>query len=155
MAKNPINAGNTWLDNLVKSPGYMSFKNFMLKAAVIITVVALLLKYLAHLPGGTMLLICGMGTLGIMFFMMAYEVPEDIVDGGEAPLKQDFWLSRGVLCFTQKIWGWGLAVLDMGLLFRLCHWPGGRTMLVLGLVIFAIALAFKLISRSHRQNIKL
>lgn len=64
----------SWLDNLVRSKGY---KNFMAKlygwgAAVVI--VGALFK-INHWPGGTIMLIIGMGVETIIFFLSAFEPP--------------------------------------------------------------------------------
>lgn len=64
----------SWLDNLVRSKAY---KNFMAKlygwgAAVVI--VGALFK-INHWPGGTLMLIIGMGTEVIIFFLSAFEPP--------------------------------------------------------------------------------
>lgn len=64
----------TWLDNLVRSKGY---KNFMAKlygwgAAVVI--IGALFK-INHWPGGTIMLIIGMGTETVIFFLSAFEPP--------------------------------------------------------------------------------
>lgn len=64
----------SWIDNLVRSKGY---KNFMAKlygwgAAVVI--VGALFK-INHWPGGTVMLIIGMGTEVVIFFLSAFEPP--------------------------------------------------------------------------------
>lgn len=64
----------SWLDNIVRSKGY---KNFMAKlygwgAAVVI--VGALFK-INHWPGGTIMLIIGMGVETIIFFLSAFEPP--------------------------------------------------------------------------------
>lgn len=64
----------SWLDNLVRSKGY---KNFMAKlygwgAAVVI--IGALFK-INHWPGGTTMLIIGMGTETVIFFLSAFEPP--------------------------------------------------------------------------------
>lgn len=64
----------SWLDNLVRSKAY---KNFMAKlygwgAAVVI--VGALFK-INHWPGGSLMLIIGMGTEVIIFFLSAFEPP--------------------------------------------------------------------------------
>lgn len=64
----------SWLDNLVRSKGY---KNFMAKlygwgAAVVI--IGALFK-INHWPGGTIMLIIGMGTETVIFFLSAFEPP--------------------------------------------------------------------------------
>ena len=64
----------SWLDNLVRSKGY---KNFMAKlygwgAAVVI--IGALFK-INHLTGGTIMLIIGMGTETVIFFLSAFEPP--------------------------------------------------------------------------------
>ena len=64
----------SWLDNLVRSKGY---KNFMAKlygwgAAVVI--IGALFK-INHWPGGTIMLIIGMGPETVIFFLSAFEPP--------------------------------------------------------------------------------
>ena len=64
----------SWLDNLVRSKGY---KNFMAKlygwgAAVVIF--GALFK-INHWPGGTVMLIIGMCTETVIFFLSAFEPP--------------------------------------------------------------------------------
>ena len=64
----------SWLDNLVRSKGY---KNFMSKhygwgAAIVI--IGALFK-INHWPGGTLMLIIGMGTETVIFFLSAFEPP--------------------------------------------------------------------------------
>ena len=64
----------SFIDNLVRSNGY---KNFMAKlygwgAAVVI--IGALFK-INHWPGGTIMLIIGMGTETVIFFLSAFEPP--------------------------------------------------------------------------------
>ena len=64
----------SFIDNLVRSKGY---KNFMAKlygwgAAVVI--IGALFK-INHWPGGTIMLIIGMGTETVIFFLSAFEPP--------------------------------------------------------------------------------
>lgn len=146
-----FNNGKSFFDEIVTSPGYAKFKAFMLKACAVVIGAAVIFKYVAHNEMGTMLLTVGMGTLAVIFFMMAFERPqgwhEVTFDDGEAPQNVDFWSSNAMILFTQKLWGWGLSILTIGLLFTLCHWPGVNVMLISGLGTFAIALAFKLLTK--------
>lgn len=64
----------SWLDNLVRSKAY---KNFMAKLygwGAAIVIVGALFK-INHWPGGSLMLIIGMGTEVIIFFLSAFEPP--------------------------------------------------------------------------------
>ena len=145
------------IDNIFSSPGYPRFKRFCLMMSAVCIVVGLALKYLAHNPLGTEALVMGFGVFALFAFLMAYEKPKGLPEEEEETDSQtaemrNIWQSRAMLLFTQKIWGWGLAVLSIGLLFWLNHWPGGILMFPLGLFFTVIALALKLMIKSRREG---
>ena len=146
----------TFFEMLSQQPGYPRFKKVLLLIGAVLSLVGLVLK-LAQVPVGVTGLICGMGILGVTFFMTAYERPAgwpDDEEGDEQPATTDFWQSRGALKFSQKLWGWSLSIVVIALLFWICHWPGWQTLAMVGLPVFAIALALKLMCKSHQPPLR-
>ena len=114
-------------------------KKLALMAAVL-TLVALVLK-LRGLQQGNTLLIVGMGTLSIvaLFLGRLFPCPDE--------------RGHGLWKFAMLLTGFSLAVAIMGLLFKIMHWPGGGTNLIVGIVGLSIsAIAWFLYFRS-RKNI--
>lgn len=152
-------------EKLQELPGYRRFMRLLLYGGLFMSVVGLLLKFVTHTEGGTIMLITGFGTLSVVFFSKAYEMPamhpyDEMYDmeGAEVPndvrrmieesevvnqmggWMQKLAVSHAYRCFVHKILWWGLAVLIIGLLFKICHWPGGFQMLVIGIGSTVIAL---------------
>ena len=76
------------------------------------------------------LYIVGFGTLAIVAFFLGRLFPYPVKDAGAAKEMQ----LQPIWRFAMTLSGYTLAVLLMGALFALMHWPGGKTMLILGLV---------------------
>ena len=112
-------------DNLSQLP---KFRKFMLELAVFgafLTIVGLVLK-LAGVPFNFSLFIVGIGTLAVVAFFLDKIFPYRSSDNSLrlAPI----WN------FAMRLSGYTLAVLLMGLLFVMFHWPGGKMLLIVGLV---------------------
>ena len=127
-----------------KDPQTLSarLRRFMKQVAVmggVLLLVALVLK-LAGVHYNDALLIVGFGTLALVAFLLGYVFPTDAA----APMAQ-------IRDFAMKLLGWSLAVVLMGALFVLMHWPGGKTMLLAGgisLAVAAIAWLFYFVRRN-------
>lgn len=106
-------------------PQLSKLRRFMKQLAVMATVlliVALVLK-LIEVHYSDDLLIVGFGTLAIvaLFLGKIYPAPAD------TPM-QPIWN------FAMRNTGYSLAVLMIGALFALMHWPGSKVMLVAGAI---------------------
>ena len=64
----------SWLDNLVRSKGYKNFMSKLYGWGAAVVVIGALFK-INHWPGGTIMLIIGMGTETVIFFLSAFEPP--------------------------------------------------------------------------------
>lgn len=64
----------SWLDNLVRSKGYKNFMSKLYGWGAAVVIVGALFK-INHWPGGTLMLIIGMGTETVIFFLSAFEPP--------------------------------------------------------------------------------
>ncbi|MBQ0160189.1 MAG: gliding motility protein GldL [Bacteroidales bacterium] len=64
----------SWLDNLVRSKGYKNFMSKLYGWGAAVVIVGALFK-INHWPGGTIMLIIGMGVETIIFFLSAFEPP--------------------------------------------------------------------------------
>ena len=64
----------SWLDNLVRSKGYKNFMSKLYGWGAAIVIIGALFK-INHWPGGTLMLIIGMGTETVIFFLSAFEPP--------------------------------------------------------------------------------
>jgi len=64
----------SWLDNLVRSKGYKNFMSKLYGWGAAVVIIGALFK-INHWPGGTTMLIIGMGTETIIFFLSAFEPP--------------------------------------------------------------------------------
>lgn len=146
----------SFIDKLVNSPGYKSFIKKLLIFALAATIVGLVGQFLFHVESMDTLVIMGMGTLAVNFFLKAYEQPKSLSESREdrnQPVQNvGLWASGAFAKFVQKLYGWGLAVVIVGLLFFLEHWPGWTSMLILGIPTGILAVTFKLISNKARSN---
>ena len=119
----------------------------MLELAVFgafLTIVGLVLK-LAGVPFNFSLFIVGIGTLAVVAFFLDKIFPYRSSDNNLrlAPI----WN------FVMRLSGYTLAVLLMGLLFVMFHWPGGKMLLIIGIgsvVGCAIAWLFFFIQRNKQ-----
>ncbi|MGC6429201.1 MAG: gliding motility protein GldL [Flavobacteriales bacterium] len=50
-----------------------------------------------------------------------------------------------------KLYGWGASIVILGAMFKLQHWPGAGTMLVIGLSIEAIIFFFSAFEKPHEE----
>ena len=64
----------SWLDNLVRSKGYKNFMSKLYGWGAAVVIIGALFK-INHWPGGTVMLIIGMGTETVIFFLSAFEPP--------------------------------------------------------------------------------
>ena len=64
----------SWLDNLVRSKGYKNFMSKLYGWGAAVVIIGALFK-INHWPGGTIMLIIGMGTETVIFFLSAFEPP--------------------------------------------------------------------------------
>lgn len=71
------------------------------------------------------LLIVGMGMLAVVSFLLPRIFPQR--DDSETEYALRTWWQLAL-----RLSGWGFAVLLMGILFTILHWPGGRMLLVVG-----------------------
>ena len=128
------------LDQITGSPQFKPFMKKLALMAAVLTLVALVLK-LRGLQQGNTLLIVGMGTLSIvaLFLGRLFPCPDE--------------RGHGLWKFAMLLTGFSLAVAIMGLLFKIMHWPGGNTNLIVGIVGLSIsAIAWFLYFR-NRKNI--
>jgi len=109
------------LGQISSSPQFKPFMKNLALMAVVLTLVALVLK-LRGVQVGDTLLIVGMGTLSIVALFLGWLFPCPDERGG------------GLWKFAMTLTGISLTVVIIGLLFRLMHWPGGITMLIAGAV---------------------
>lgn len=136
------------LDNLSKLP---RFRSFMLKVALM-GVGLLLVAFVLRFTGvhfNDALYIVGFGTLAVVAFCLGQLFPYHPVEGNDAA---DLRL-RPIWNFAMTISGYALAALLLGALFAFKHWPGGRTMLILGLIALggcAMAWLFFFIQRNKQ-----
>ena len=122
------------LDQITGSPQFRPFMKRLALMAVVLTLVAVVLK-LCGVQVGNTLLIVGMGSLSIVVLFLGWLFP--------CPDK--------ILAMT--LTGFSLAVAIIGLLFRMMHWPGGFTMLIAGIVGLAISAIAWLLYFHSRKNI--
>ena len=64
----------SWLDNLVRSKGYKNFMSKLYGWGAAVVIIGALFK-INHWSGGTVMLIIGMGTETVIFFLSAFEPP--------------------------------------------------------------------------------
>lgn len=64
----------SWLDNLVRSKRYKNFMSKLYGWGAAVVIIGALFK-INHWPGGTVMLIIGMGTETVIFFLSAFEPP--------------------------------------------------------------------------------
>ena len=122
------------MDPITKSP---KFRPFMLKLAIMggaLLLVGLVLT-LAGVHFNNALLIVGFGTLAIVAYLLGKIFPQPIKGlDTDSPHLLNIWQ------FTMRLTGYALAVTLIGLLFVLQHWPGGKTMLYVGVLSLLVCL---------------
>src|SRR5690554_2132552 len=59
--------------------------------------------------------------------------------------------SKGWKKFMAKLYGWGAAVVILGALFKIQHWPGAGLMLTIGLTVEAIIFFFSAFEPLHEE----
>lgn len=154
---NPTSHRESLSDNVGENQGYSQFMKWLHIAALVVTVIGLVGRYLFHSSSMSLFVIIGMGTLALVYFLKAYERPKNLSECSENEENQpvqsaSFWSSRAFAIFSQKLFGWSMAVLICGLLFFLQHWPGWQTMVILGVFVVVISVAFKLIGNNARNR---
>ena len=145
-----------FIEKLVNSAGYERFSKFCIKAFSAVTLVALLLKYVLHQPGGTLLLIVGMGGLAAFAYLSSYRQPKNSYKlSPHMTSAQRLFTSMGFANFMCKLKGYGFSIGLLGLLFKLNHWPGGSTMFYLALPIVAITVVLLLVRHLTTRDLRL
>ena len=116
------------LDKIAESPKFRPFMKQVAIMAGALLLVALVLK-LAGVHYNDALLTVGFGTLAIVAFLLDKIFPTPIKGlDTDSPHLLNIWK------FAMKLTGYSLAVALIGLLFVLQHWPGGKTMLYVGVL---------------------
>lgn len=128
------------IDKISNSPQFKSFMNKLATFGILLTVVGSVMK-LSGVQTGVTLLIAGAGILSIVSIFLGRIFP--------CP----FHVGEALWKFSMTLTGYASAVVIMGLLFVVMHWPGSIRMLMIGigtLVICAISWLFFL--RYYRKN---
>ena len=127
-------------DKISDSPQFKSFMNKLATFGVLLTVAGSVMK-LSGVQTGVTLLIAGAGTLSVVSIFLGRIFP--------CP----FHVGEALWKFSMTLTGYASAVVIMGLLFVVMHWPGGIRMLILGLGSLAIcAVAWLFFLRHYRKN---
>ena len=127
------------LGQITRSPQFKPFMKNLALMAVVLTLVAFVLR-LRGVQVGDTLLIVGMGTLSIVALFLGWLFPCPDERGS------------GLWKFAMTLTGFSLTVVIIGLLFRLMHWPGGFTMLIAGAVAFVVSAIAWLLYFRNRKN---
>ncbi len=112
-------------DKISNSPQFKSFMNKLATFGVLLTVAGSVMK-LSGVQTGETLLITGAGILSVVSIFLGRIFP--------CP----FHVGEALWKFSMTLTGYASAVVIMGLLFVVMHWPGGIRMLILGLGLLAI-----------------
>ncbi|MBQ6096435.1 MAG: hypothetical protein IJK99_01695 [Bacteroidales bacterium] len=128
------------IDKISNSPQFKSFMNKLATFGILLTVAGSVMK-LSGVQTGETLLIAGAGILSIVSIFLGRIFP--------CP----FHVGEALWKFSMTLTGFASAVVIMGLLFVVMHWPGGIRMLILGLGSLAIcAVAWLFFLRYYRKN---
>ncbi len=127
------------MDHITQSPQFKPFIKRLALMAAVLTLVALVLK-LRGMQIGNTLLIVGMATLSIFAFFLGWLFP--------CPDERGSRLWKLSMLLT----GFSLAVVIIGILFRIMHWPGGITMLIAGLGGLAVSAVAWFLYFQNRKN---
>lgn len=154
---NPTSHRESLSDNVGENQGYSQFMKWLHIAALVVTVIGLVGRYLFHSGSMSLFVMLGMGTLALVYFLKAYERPKNLSECKENDENQpvqsvSFFASSAFAFFAQHLYGWSMAVLICGLLFFLQHWPGGRIMTAVGVLVVVIAVVLKIIGNKARNN---
>lgn len=133
------------LYELAQSPKFIPFVKLLSVLAVIVTVAGGVMKMLS-MPGN-MLFVCGMLTLAMTFYLMAFLPYRPIEKDEEA---NDHL--RPLWTFSIKIFGLGLSVLLLGILFRIERWSGWNVLTICGSIATLCGVVALLVY--HRQRSK-
>ncbi|MCR4931710.1 MAG: hypothetical protein K5918_04655 [Bacteroidales bacterium] len=128
------------IDKITSSPRFKSFMRSLTVIAVLLIVAGAVLKAKA-MEEGTTLLIMGFGMLAIVAFFLGNLFP--------CP----YHCGIGLWKFAMTLTGYASAVVILGILFIVMHWPGGSNMLIIGLVSLAIsAIAWLFFLRYYKKH---
>jgi len=107
---------------------------------IAVIAICLVIKYL-HIPLSGVICTLLLSTIGVMYFFSAfsnqYESEVTAFD-----------------IFIYKISGFASAVLIIGILFSIQHWPGFRNMLIMGLFTLLISLIYMIFQNGKRSESK-
>ena len=117
---------------ITKSPNFKSFMKTLALMGGSLTLVGIVLK-LAGDHGGAPLLMTGMGTLAIVSYFLGALFPYKAKEGEETDNNL-----AAMWNFVATLTGYALSITIVGLLFSICHWPGGTLILCVGGAILAI-----------------
>lgn len=138
---------NSLFDRLSENPKFKPFMKKMSFLGAVLAVTGGFLKIAVSDDYG--LLIVGVGMLAIFSFLLPWIYPQ----------RNDSELEFAVRVWWQlalRLTGWGLCVLLMGVLFYVNHWPGDKTMLIIGggtVIVSALAWLWYLKRRDKHKNI--
>jgi hypothetical protein len=132
---------------------YLCSKNLE-RTFIVIALIGLLFKFL-HLPGGSMFFILGATLLCLFYypFGLAYLQGISIQSIFKKAAYQNTTL---VISLLALFGGLALAMLLIGIQFKLQFWPGAHVNLMAGIVFIALLLllSFLLLKSDNRQNLK-
>ena len=104
-----------------------------------LTVISLILRF-ASLPGGSVLLTLSLSALACVYYFYAFTLFDQIEIKSIFNSKSREGISA-MIVFESKLAGWGLAVVCIGILFKIMQFPGEAVMLSVGLIIiFAVGI---------------
>ena len=138
--------GNNF-EELKNSPAFLSFGKRITIIGVIVSVVGGVMK-LSGIPYGSSLLIMGLTTLALTAYFIVANLPYKPIEKDEDANAR----LRPIWNFSIKLFGWGLSVLLIGLLFWLHHWPGWIILVIVGA--FTTPVGAILLLVYHRQRNK-
>ena len=128
------------INKITSSPQFKPFMRRLAVTAMLMIVAGAVLKA-TSMEAGTTLLIMGSGTLAMVALFLGNLFPCPYPCG------------RALWKFAMTLTGYASAIVIIGLLFLVMHWPGGSSMLILGLVTLAIsAIVWLFFLRYYKKN---
>ena len=137
-------------EELMETQAMRRFIKILIMRGGVVAAVGLVLRVLS-IESAPNLLIVGFGTLAVASLFLNVLFPYKVKDDNMAFNMQ----MEPIWNFSMRITGMSLTTLLIGVLFRMMHWPGGKTLLLIGAVALGasgILWIFYLIQRNQFRN---
>ncbi len=119
----------------------------------ILSIIGLVLAQL-HIPGGIAISTFSVLLLAFTHYLLGFALFNGV--NFKNIFKRNFYNENDIKTgkiIAAVLAGWTFSVIEIGVLFKILHWPGGQVMLIVGLISTIFTGAFLLFQTKYRKNI--